>query len=1295
MAKQADVEFRIRSKNLSAKTIKEVTQELNELIDTQERQRATAAASSSVIAGLQADYKKLGTALESVKQAQRAAQALDKNEQQFRELREEIKSTIGELDRLRKGQWFGRESGLVPKELTKNIKTLEKELGGLMGRARTMANAIKEQRGELSALGVDARSGAAALQQVSRVNDTIVVAQVRTTQAINEATAAMSRQERQSEELAASHKSARAALAETVIAQQRLEQSSREAIVAEMRRASLGDQQVRQRDAALRSLEIQQRADAVEKRLAATRERLAVATGRLATSTAGASRAQGLFNDDTRQSLGFTQRLRGQVLSLAAAYFGLFEAINVGQRAITTEIDRQGTMMRLAVANGGDIRAAGEEFGYVREQADRLGQALTPLANQYSKFAIAARGAGVDTETTRQVFEDFTEVATVLQLSQENVEGIFRALEQSMSKGIVQAEELRGQLGDRLPGAFTKLASAIGVTTGELNKLLEEGKVSAKVLPLLGEFMADEVAGQLPEAVDNTRAALARLRTAFDDFLINISQSGLRDAIQAIAEDLTTFFRSTEGQQFAQDIALGFSAIANAARALVPFLGQIVTALKVILAVKIATWFGQFTASIGASILSMRGFVSQIRTAQAATLTFGRVVSAAFGPIGIAIALAAEAFLYFKSKSDAATQAAEAQERQLGELRTASGQALSAAIQLAEADLRAADAARDDAQAKRDQARATLQAANAKIASLKAEGRLTQRYGRNTGNLTPEAREAIAAGQAASQAAAEAQKVLDEYARKSVAVAGAVDRRRRESFRSEMAGMRAIDALQAELGDKRNQERFKTDDKYYNDVTNRAREAYRQIGDAEREQVAQTTLDRQEALQTMLGQLRVARLGVDLTIPEKKKKAGADPEKAAEAAARRREQIAHQVGDKLLDIERDISESRIELEATTVEQVEANLKAKMEAIDAEIKKRIADLEALRDKALREGDTATADKAKAGIGQLDELKAIQQRQAAEEIRQKSIEASEQRVSDIVSRRNAEIELVNIEREAGLKTQAQAENEILGIRERYASSISESVAKVLAMIAALKEFDPQLYEKLNLGAVEAQMRGIRTEANATVSAGDKFIAKWGGDVRQVVDQTFGALAEGLAGLVTGTASLSDAFKAARDAFLSFASDFLIQIGKMILQAIILQAIKNAINGTSGGYAQAAMSAVGAMHTGGMVGSPRHSYREVSPLLFASAPRYHSGGFPGLRSDEVPIIAQRGEEMLSRTDPRNALNGGGVSQAPQVKIVNAIDSASVVTEAMNSREGQSAIINMMSARRQEVKRLLGIGG
>jgi len=55
---------------------------------------------------------------------------------------------------------------------------------------------------------------------------------------------------------------------------------------------------------------------------------------------------------------------------------------------------------------------------------------------------------------------------------------------------------------------------------------------------------------------------------------------------------------------------------------------------------------------------------------------------------------------------------------------------------------------------------------------------------------------------------------------------------------------------------------------------------------------------------------------------------------------------------------------------------------------------------------------------------------------------------------------------------------------------------------------------------------------------------------------------------------------------------------------------------------------------LHAGGMVGGAAPS-RMVSAMAFANAPRMHSGGWAGLRSDEVPAILQKGERVLSRRE------------------------------------------------------------
>jgi tape measure domain-containing protein len=48
------------------------------------------------------------------------------------------------------------------------------------------------------------------------------------------------------------------------------------------------------------------------------------------------------------------------------------------------------------------------------------------------------------------------------------------------SKGKVSAEELRGQLGERIPGALGIAARAMGMTQAQFNEMLDSGKIMAE-----------------------------------------------------------------------------------------------------------------------------------------------------------------------------------------------------------------------------------------------------------------------------------------------------------------------------------------------------------------------------------------------------------------------------------------------------------------------------------------------------------------------------------------------------------------------------------------------------------------------------------------------------------------------------------------------------------------------------------------------------------------------------------------------------------------------------------------------
>lgn len=73
----------------------------------------------------------------------------------------------------------------------------------------------------------------------------------------------------------------------------------------------------------------------------------------------------------------------------------------------------------------------------------------------------------------------------------------------------VQSEELRGQIGERIPGAFAIAARAMNVTEAQLNKMLELGQVTAdEFLPKFARQLKSEFGDAAVSASNNAQSAM-------------------------------------------------------------------------------------------------------------------------------------------------------------------------------------------------------------------------------------------------------------------------------------------------------------------------------------------------------------------------------------------------------------------------------------------------------------------------------------------------------------------------------------------------------------------------------------------------------------------------------------------------------------------------------------------------------------------------------------------------------------------------------------------------------------------
>jgi len=225
-------------------------------------------------------------------------------------------------------------------------------------------------------------------------------------------------------------------------------------------------------------------------------------------------------SDTLKQPINPMNQLLGSVKNLIVGYIGLQAATQAVGRSFNQALRLDAVKSSLTAVLG-STELADAKLKEISQTADYLGLNFLDLATSYKSFAAAAISSNQTLGDTDKIFNSVTKAAAVLKLSSEDVKGTLNALAQMFSKGQVSAEELRQQLGERLPGAVALMAAGLGVSTKALNKMLEQGQVTtAAVVKLAGQLdiaYGDKIVGK----VDSLQASVERLNNTFTEVVDN------------------------------------------------------------------------------------------------------------------------------------------------------------------------------------------------------------------------------------------------------------------------------------------------------------------------------------------------------------------------------------------------------------------------------------------------------------------------------------------------------------------------------------------------------------------------------------------------------------------------------------------------------------------------------------------------------------------------------------------------------------------------------------------------------
>ena len=232
--------------------------------------------------------------------------------------------------------------------------------------------------------------------------------------------------------------------------------------------------------------------------------------------------------------------LREGVQELAGSltrFFGLSATVGsftvFGKASLDAALNLDRLNKAFSTIEGSSARGAAR-LDYLREVSDRLGQNFYQTAEAAKGFFAAGAGTFVEGDL-QKIFESVTEASTALGLSSDEYSRTLLALQQMISKGKVSAEELRQQLGEALPGAFQLFAQAAGVSTAELDKMLERGEVGIDVLGKFADVLHNKYEKGANEAAQGLQAELNRLTMSWEDFKVSFMDTDLaRSSIQTV-----------------------------------------------------------------------------------------------------------------------------------------------------------------------------------------------------------------------------------------------------------------------------------------------------------------------------------------------------------------------------------------------------------------------------------------------------------------------------------------------------------------------------------------------------------------------------------------------------------------------------------------------------------------------------------------------------------------------------------------------------------------------------------------
>ena len=1060
------------------------------------------------------------------------------------------------------------------------------------------------------------------------------------------------------------------------------------------------------------------------------------------------------FNNSGRTTLSFAQRMRGEILSLAASYIGLQAAVR-GAGAVLGAVNTAQTVKAQISQTSDNPEQAKAQYAFLLAEANRTSTAFETVAEGYRTMVRQAREFGLSQEATNQLFHDSLTVSRSYNQSQEQFQGTMLATGQIFDKTTIQAQEFKQQLSNAgLAGLFPALARVMedqGVkSVADLRKAMAEGTISAANFGLVMNLLAKQGEKAFNENMKTWTAQVGRFKTqlfvlenSFADsgFLTGVSD-GL-DRVSQLLKDPATQENIKELGKLLGELISTFAKLATNA----DVLRGAFTALEVYLASKFIISIISTSlklAELASATTGVTAVIPGLSAALGASSTLGLWGAAIGAGVGLGYLLDKIPAVHNEIERLANAPFWETLKENMRTLNVPAAARL-LLVKGVDAQVNATAGRIDDLTAAPGQTRADVAARQAALDVNTAALR----------KVNQERKAILDQGASASeedlarlkQLMAQTQTLVDKAnlikpptitfitgsektAPRPSAPGDAEARSIAENKRlSQESGLTATTDLALKLQKETNVKLLKSQGDYLKQYQEQyatgIEAAERTVANAR----AAAAKDGSVANNKLLTDALAAQSKLNVAI---KNRADLDYEKANASSGKRVAAAAESFEHKAVTLHEQTNALKLasdkQLADLGAKVEDDSLKARLVAVDAGI----AQIDEKYAVQLRKNQDAIAAGKKTGsnTSQLQADNAtiaslqkdlVTRRGIAEVIATQKFDLdqakkAEEEINQKLQLRAALLSAIQEQQKAGLINSGQASERTavvntntLGGAGGIDSSITAQVKSLTDLIdkqAAAGKGASAFSQKLQL--LRAQMIALKAATDASAASNDAFAQKIGALVSDAATTGITSFLSEIGKLGAGVETAGKAWTNFRDTARSAIADLLQSIAVLIIKTQLLKAIQNAQSSSGGGLWGSILGATaGALgggskaHTGAVVGAGGlggATPMNVNPAWFIGAPRFHTGGLPGLAPDEYPIIAQQGEEILSKSNPRNVLNGGADKNSSQVGApggdVNVhmhADAGSFFAAGLNSKKGQKDFFVFFEANRAKFSKLV----